>query len=323
MKIILINYLLLIFSILFTAFSCCEETNGNVAYRISEQGLIPEGITYSALTNSFYVSSILKTKIVLVNAENGKFKDFIPSDLVNTRFVGMFADDHREFLWACGNITKNGIRHSSVSKFDLITGKLIKLYYQPDTISHTYNDIIVDNEGVAYFTDSDGQSIYMIARENDSITVFYESEEIFHPNGIEISPDQKYLYIASGTMGIRTLDIKNKKVIGEVNELVDSEGLDGIEYYNNSIIGIQNYIKDVYKTKICRYYLDETGVEIKSMEIIDQNNPYFDIPTTLDIVSDDIYCLATSQLDNVDWTVYKIKDQAKLKDALILKYKLK
>ena len=314
--------LILIIGILGIISSCNQDKNDIIAYRITEQDLIPEGITYSSITNSFYVSSILKTKIVQVNAENGEFKDFIPSDLVDMRFVGMFADDRNGHLWACGNMKKSGSRKSTISKFDLISGDLIKIYSQPDTLDHLYNDLIVDKQGNAYFTDSDGQSIYMIDKDADSITAFYESEEIYHPNGIEISPDNKYLYIASGTMGIRTIDINKREVIGEVNNLFDSKGLDGIEYYNNSIVGIQNYIKDVHKTKISRYFLDEDGINIIDEEIIDQNSPYFDIPTTLDIVSDHVYCLASSQLDNVDWTEYKIKDPAELKDILILKYKL-
>ncbi|MCP4181485.1 MAG: hypothetical protein GY756_27290 [bacterium] len=302
--------------------SCNQDNNDIVAYRITEQDLIPEGISYSTLTNSFYVSSILKTKIVQVSKKNGDVKDFIPSDLVDMRFVGMFADDSNGYLWALGNMKKPDGRQSSVSRFDLKTGKLLKIYYQPDTVNHMYNDIIVDKKGDVYFTDSDGQSIYKIDKQTDSITLFYECEEIFHPNGITISPDNKYLYIASGTNGIRTLNIEKRKVVGEVNPSVDSKGLDGIEYYKNSIIGIQNYIKDIHKTKISRYYLDQDGKNLMHEEIIDQNNLYFDIPTTLDIVDDYIYCLASSQLDNVDWTEYKIKDSSELKDVLILKYKL-
>ncbi len=40
---------------------------------------------------------------------------------------------------------------------------------------------------------------------------YFDSEEIIYPNGITISDDNKYLYVASTNNGIRVLDLKNQK----------------------------------------------------------------------------------------------------------------
>ena len=69
--------------------------------------------------------------------------------------------------------------------------------------------------------------------------------------------------------------------------------------------------------------MTESGTKITKMEIIDQNNPFFDIPTTFVIVSDHLYCMASSQLDNMNFTEYEIINTEALKDILILKYELK
>jgi DNA-binding beta-propeller fold protein YncE len=312
--------LLTIFSLLIV--SCNQENNNNIAYRISEKDLIPEGITYSSTTNSFYLSSIFKTKIIQIDAETGEFKDFIPSDLLNLSFLGLFVDETRNHLWACGIMSQNDNTESMVSKFNLITGELLKTYSYSDTVSNTYNDLVQDGEGNVYFTDSDGQCVCKIDIRTDSVTVFFDGIEILHPNGITISPDNKYLYVASNDKGIRVLDIGKRKIIGEPDPSFDSKGIDGLKYYRNSLIGIQNEVKTRSDVKIARYYLDNTGTKITGMKIIDQDNSNFDIPTTFTIVKNNIYCLANSQLWNISSGDMKIIKPENLKEVLILRYRI-
>jgi WD40 repeat protein len=312
---------LILFSLLIA--SCNQIEKDNVAYRISEKDLIPEGIAYSLINNSFYVSSIYKTKIIQIDAETGVFKDFIPSDLFRMRYLGMIADETRNLLWACGNITKSDESYSSIAKFDLTTGELLKSYTYKDSVANTYNDIVYDENGNIYFTDSNEKSVYIIDKQLDSIDIFFNGIEITHPNGITISPDNKYLYIASTDNGIRVLDIKKRKIIGGADSTINSTGIDGLKYFNNSLYGIQNAVEEKSQVKIARYFLDESGTKIIKMEIIDQNNPLFDIPTTLVISANHLYCLANSQLWNISSPDSKIIDTEALKEVLILKYKLK
>lgn len=303
--------------------SSCSQRNVNpVAYLVTEKDLIPEGITFSSTTNAFYLSSIHKTKIIEIDAKTGKFKDFIPSGSSNLSFLGLLADDTNKQLWACGNSDENGKTRSWVLKFDLITGTLIKTYSFRDTVGDLYNDLAEDKAGNIYFTGTEGQSVYTINKKTDSVTVFYDRVEILHPNGITISPDNKYLFVASTDYGIRVLDIEKKEIIGNPDTLINSTGIDGLKYYKNSLIGIQNEVKTKSDVKIVQYFLDKTGTKIIEMKIIDQNNPDFDIPTTCVIVKRNLYCLANSQLWNMKPSGNEILHPELLKDIRILKYNL-
>jgi DNA-binding beta-propeller fold protein YncE len=242
--------------------------------------------------------------------------------MLNLSFLGLFVDETRNHLWACGNMTQNGKSLSMVSKFNLISGELLKSYSYSDSVANTYNDLTEDSEGNIYFTDSDNQHIYKIDKLIDSVNIFYGGIEIAYPNGITISPDNKYLYIASNNKGIRVLDIEKHKIIGDPDTSINSKGIDGLKYYNNSLIGIQNEVKTRSEVKIAQFFLDNTGTKITGMKIIDQNNPDFDIPTTFTIVKNNLYCLANSQLWNIG-SENKIVSPEKLNDILILKYKLK
>ena len=76
------------------------------------------------------------------------------------------------------------------------------------------------------------------------------------------------------------------------------------------------------ETKAWEEQLDESLTKVIGSEVIDKNNPLFEIPTTHVLVGDKLYSLATSNLDNVDWPNYKILDEEKSKEVIILKYDL-
>jgi DNA-binding beta-propeller fold protein YncE len=307
--------------VLLLIYSCKQSEYYDVAYRITEKDLIPEGITFSTLTNSFYVSSIYKTKIVQIDANTGEFKDFTLPGLLGLRMLGMVVDDERKHLWACGNISRDNKEISAIVKLDLITGDLIKVYEYVDTFSNTFNDLVLDKQGNVFFTNSSTQTIYQINNDVDSITVYYDGKSVEYPNGITISPDNKYLYVASGNNGIRIINIATKEIVNSDNSNFNSKGIDGLKYYNKSIIGIQNYVANPSDRNICRYFLNEEGTEIISTEIIDKNNPYFDVPTTFVLDDNSLFCLANSQLLNIN-NEYKIIDIEALQDIIVLKYEL-
>lgn len=314
------NYILLFLNIFLIA--CSSNELNDQAYTISEKDLIPEGITYSRSTNSFYVSSIFKTKIVRINAADGQAKDFVPSEVLQMSYLGMITDENRKLLWACGNFTRDSLNSSSLSKFDLTTGKLIKSYNVNDTAS-LYNDLVMDNKGNIYFTDSYQERVCMLDADTDSITVFFrasEKNELPYANGITISPDNKYLYVASGR-GMHVFDIASRSIVGTPD--TSAAGIDGLKYYKNSLIGIRNGFENKNDMKIVRYFLDETGTHITNSVVIAANNPLFNIPTTFTLVDDELYCIANSQLDNVNFPYLEIKRPGELQEIRILKYKIK
>ncbi|MCL6097283.1 MAG: SMP-30/gluconolactonase/LRE family protein [Bacteroidetes bacterium] len=299
------------------------DGQGKVAYKINQKDLFPEGIAYSSLTNSFYVSSIKKTKILQINASNGKVKDFIASNVIGMSILGIAIDDQRKLLWACANISKNNKRISSIVKFNLSTGKLIKSFERINSFASTYNDLVIDHAGNVYFTDTDNNVVYKIESSFDSVYVFISGKQIEQPNGITISNNNGYLYVASQTNGIRIIDIKSKEIIDTPNTVYNTKGIDGLKFYKNSLIGIQNGVNDLSEINICRYFLNDEGTKIIMSKIIDKNNPNFEIPTTFVIVQNKLFCIANSQFDNFDFSDYSVPKPNKLKNIIILRYDLR
>ena len=313
----------IIYTLLLSFFTLFGEVNkGKPVYIIHEKDLFPEGITYSYSTNSLYIGSIKKNKIIQIDMRSGKINDFVPPKIINMGVLGLIVDDHNKLLWACANINRNGKRRSAIFKFDLFSGKLLKKFNNKETAAATFNDLAIDREGNVYFTNTDGNQVFRINMSDDSMSVFFASDQIINPNGITISPDNKYLYIASQPRGIRILDVKNKKIINDLSLSINTLGIDGLKYYKHSLIGIQNGLEGDNPIKINRYTLSPDNKRIIATGTIDENNPEFDIPTTFAAVGDRIYCIADSQLGNLNDQNYEIINPKLLKDIIIISYKL-
>jgi hypothetical protein len=115
------------------------------------------------------------------------------------------------------------------------------------------------------------------------------------------------------------LDVKTMK-LSKVNVPYDLslKGTDGMLFYKNSLITIQN---GVQPNRVVRHFLNEAGNSFIRYEYIDNAHPAFGEPTIGSLSKNSLYYVANSQ-----WSVYengKIKNPAELHPIVILKYLLK
>src|SRR5213596_1460405 len=101
-----------------------------------------------------------------------------------------------------------------VTRTDLKTGKMEVLAdnYQGKPFVGP-NDVTIDSKGRLYFTDLTGGAVYRIDAPG-KITRILSTPEIQRPNGIQVSPDDKTLYLIEanqaqgGARMIRAYDVK-------------------------------------------------------------------------------------------------------------------
>ncbi len=296
------------------------------AFTVKEKDLIPEGIAHDPVKNVFYLSSLNKYKIIETDP-NGNAADFAVSrqdGLVPT--VGMRVDPERRILWVCSNfgyprdtLEKELFGTSGVFKYDLKTRKLIKKYMLPQKENHFLNDVALAPDGTVYFSDSHVPAIYRIDPKTDKIELFAQLSKYIYPNGITYSPDTRKLFVACAD-GVAVADTPTGKVSNlqhPGNCFID--GCDGLYYYKNSLIGVQN---GVMPTRIIRMKLDEKQEKVEDFTILECNNPDFAVPTTGVVVGDCFYLLASSQLDQFDGKG-KLAPLDQLKETNIVKITLK
>ena len=333
MKNIITNFLFPVL-LLFTIFTplIAQDESDKIAFKIAEPDLIPEGIAYDSESKAFYVGSTYKRKIVKIDAD-GTVSDFTGEAQDGLRsLLGMRVDARRRILWAISehaggsvpfkNMTKDCLGCSEVYKYDLKTGKLIKKYSLDNKPKpHFLNDLTITSDGDVYLTNTITGEIFFISHRTDKLEVFHDFGPKAFPNGIDLSADEKRLFVAIHE-NLAVIDLKSKKsVFLKLPDGVKGGSIDGLYFYRNSLIAIQPFEKE--KT-IVRFFLNKEQNAVTKMETIESENKSFLQPTTGAIVGKDFYFLANSQLQ-LFRALYKPEgdfDKSKLADVLVLKLRL-
>ena len=188
-----------------------------------------EGPTVDAEGN-VYFTDILMQRIMRFS-KDGKFSVFRESSNIAN---GLVIDPQGRLIAAEGSRSPTAERLGMktggiprVTRTDLKTGRMEILAdkYQGKPLSGP-NDVTIDARGRVYVTDSDGGAVYRIDGPQ-TIARILAAPEIQRPNGIQISPDDKTLYLveANGTKGgarmIRAYDLLPDGTVRNMRVLYD------------------------------------------------------------------------------------------------------
>jgi hypothetical protein len=97
------------------------------------------------------------------------------------------------------------------------------------------------------------------------------------------------------------------------------KGTDGLYFYQNQLIGIQN---GIFPNRVIALKLDKSQSQATDYQILENNHPEFNEPTLGTIVRNTLYYVANSC-----WNCYDKNDQQftedKLKETIIMQIDLK
>jgi hypothetical protein len=296
------------------------------AFTLEEKGLVTEGIAYDPLTQTFYLSSVHKRKIVSVNAR-GEARDFSSAQDGLWSVLGMKVDARRRVLWVASaampqmmNFTEADRNHTGVFKYDLKSGRLLEKYLLPDTTrEHVFGDLVIHPSGDVYVTDSVTPGVYVIGARGMSLEPFAGPEPFVSPQGADFSADGKKLFMSDYLLGLFVFDVKTKKLTRlEHPENISLYGLDGLYFYKGSLIATQN---GTNPQRVVRLYLNPAQTRVERLELIESNNPACDEPTLGVISKGDFYFIANSQWSKVS-EKGELAAEDKLQRPVVLKTKL-
>lgn len=296
------------------------------AFTVPERNLIAEGIAYDPTQARFLVGSTYLRKIISITKDGG-VQDFATAESGLWQVLGMKVDPTRGALWAVTTAFGPEMMEyrpedqgkSAVIKFDLKTKKAVKTYLlnnKPD--KHGLNDLDINSKGDVFVTDTEKGSVYIIPHNQDKLSLFLEPGSFRYPNGIAISSDEKYLFVAHW-QGISVIEIASKTIsLLSTPRNVTAAGIDGLYFYKNTLIGVQN---SYTPERIIQFGLGKSFSAISSAAVLAANHSSYNIPTTGAIADRYFYYIANSQLDSFD-AERKILPHDKLQDLVILKVQL-
>lgn len=274
--------------------------NSEKFVELTEKDLHPESFLYLSKSKTWLANSIRNKKIVWFDAKSGKCTDWFTDENLFSIFA-MKADKDEKFLW----ITTTSIPEmkgyisalegkSEIVKIEIKTKKVIKRFSVQG--NHVFGDLIINDKGEVFLSDSGEALIYKI--KNDELSVWLDlKKEAFNLQGITFGNTQNEIFIADYLKGILRIDTKNtsNKNWLKLPEGFSQKGIDGLIYYKNSLIALQNGVKPHRVTQL--FLKDDNS--IMSFKLIDHNRSEMIEPTNGFVKDNVLYFIGNSP-----WSFY-------------------
>lgn len=225
----------------------------------------PESVAYAPKQNILFISNI-----------NGK-----PDQKDQNGFISKVSPSNGsiiELKWLTGLNAPKGIAISNdgsklyvsditdLVEIDIASGKIIQRFNAPG--SSFLNDVVGDNQGNIYVSDTGTNTIYKLDANLGNSTfplqVWLQSPQLNGPNGLHIDNNKNKLIVVSlGPLskpggGIEVIDIKNKTIsnLGKEGTTSPFGGLDGIV---SDATETHYYVTDNPAGKVYTVNADGTG----------------------------------------------------------------
>ena len=280
------------------------EAHARLALLTEEKNLIPEGLAWDSNRNVFYLSSLAQKKIVQITPESHA-SDFVPASRDHLLPVlGIRLDPRDNSVWA--NTMEDASGKAELVHFDQ-TGNLLgrfslfnsagsALQLDPSA-KHGFNDLVVRKSGEVILTDSLNNKVFRFGPSEKSFAELKTHRELFYPNGLALSSDDKFLFVAD-SIGVIRIDLETLAGT-DVNPGPHSTlaGADGLYWYNGSLIAIQNGIG---APRIASFKLSPDGTRVTRTTILENRSQFTSLPTTGAIRGPDFYFISNSHIDNLN-----------------------
>ncbi|MBD2704892.1 SMP-30/gluconolactonase/LRE family protein [Spirosoma sp. BT702] len=276
-----------------------------IAFQLHQSELITEGLAYNPQTKTFYISSVRERRIISYDA-SGNVANFSASSDSLWGVFGMKVDPDRRLLWACSSalVQADGITaaeegRTALVAYDLRTKRKVATYpVAADGKRHLLGDLTIAKNGDVYTTDSRTPWLYHLAAGTTTVKPLLTDSLFRSLQGLAFSEDGKTLYVADYRNGPLAVDVATKRVTRLTStQTADLSGIDGLYYYRNSLIAIQNRRKPF---RVSRLYLSKTTPSIERTVTLESGHPLMTEPTLGVLVGNQFYYVANSQWEAFD-----------------------
>lgn len=273
-------------------------------------GHLPEGIAVGPGA-MFYAGSRANGSVYRGSLLTGAGSSLVPG-VAGRVLTGLYVDERYNYLFASGAGSGQGF------VFDARTGATLVTYQLAEGTPTFVNDVIVTTDA-AYFTDSQQPFIYKVplgirgalpdqaAVQRIPLSGDYVFGPGFNANGIEATPDDKWLLIVHSARGeLYRVDPQT----GEAT-LIDLGGAnlingDGVRLLGHTLYVVQNRLNQIAVLELN----DEWDSAILEGTL---TNSDFDVPTTIGLFGDSLYAVnarfTTPPTPTTPYTVVRVPRQ--------------
>lgn len=283
-----------------------------VAFTIPEKGLIPEGLAYDAASGRFFVSSVRRRAIWVVDpaGRSQRFTSELPSGV-----FGMVVDRKRGVLWA--TTTALAEKKSALLQIDLLGGRVLETIRVEG--AHHFGDVALTSGGDVLVSDGASPVIFIL---RGHVLEPFITGPFVSLQGLAAAGN--VLYVADYSKGLYAADLRTRDVhLMRVPREVSLLGVDGLYLSGpRTLVATQN---GTNPNRIVRIHLTPDALNVAAVETLLANVAELGDPTLGVVAKGAFYVNAAGQwdlFDDPDDKAGNAKDEQKLRPATVLRIAL-
>lgn len=250
-------------------------------YELPGNAVYPEGIAFEESTGYFYVSSTTDGTIFRGHVKDAMAQVFLPGGQDGRTFVAGVGVDKDGRLFLAGGAT------GKMFVYDTETKALLGSFTTTRTPTFV-NDVAIGKNGDAFFTDSRSPVLYRVYTNSAGELAFEEWLDFtgtalqyvdgFNLNGIEFTPDGKYLLVVQSNTGkVFRITLAAKEVVEIDTGGYAVTGGDGL-----LVKGHRLYVVVRNSRLVGIAELQLSGDFTSARLVSETTDPSFAFPTTMD-----------------------------------------
>jgi hypothetical protein len=258
---------------------------------LPEPDLVAEDIAYDPDGEKFYVSSVRHSKILSID-KHGASAEFAHGAWP---VFALGLDSKRRILWASTVAMPQD--RSTLLKYSLDTGALLKRYDLNNDAKHALGDMTVSASGDVYASDGESGAVYWVDHAKDTLDVLIPVGVFHSPQTPALSADGRRLFVPDYSRGIGIVDLASRRVkLLEHPQELSLGGIDGMYLSGRTLMAIQN---GTVPERLIRMTLDAGLGRVLAWETIEANWPGLGDPTHGVVVGEQFYFIANSGWDHM------------------------
>jgi hypothetical protein len=239
-----------------------------------------EGIAYDPTTQRLYTGSV-QGEIFMVD-HTGAVTTFVAAGTGLREVYGMKVDTERRLLWVAtsvfpdlvvqpGAAPKPDLGISGLYAFNLNDGSVVTARWLNDnSVPHGFNDVAFADNGDVYVTDSPTGAVYVLRSGAPTIELFVRDPKFTFPNGIVLTPHQRYLIVAT-VEGLNRIDVATRAVSRlRVPDNASVNSIDGLAWSGDALVGVQN---SPYLARTVKIVINDDATAVRSVTVLNSFTP--------------------------------------------------
>jgi hypothetical protein len=273
-----------------------------LVFQFADPDLLPEDFVYDAQAKRYYVSSV-RRRTVLSCDTKGECKPLLKAkgDALYSMMSMALADGLNRRLWVLTASTNAEENHRAEAKgksallsIEIYNGMIFERLEPPNDGEHSLGDMTSAKDGTLYISDGQSGDLFFLRPGSDQLERLLPKGTFRSPQTSALNSDEAVLFVPDYSKGIAIVRLKDRSVEW-ISSADDLRGIDGLYFYKNSLIAIQN---GTNPKQIVRLHLNKQ-FKISKLEILDAGTSRLGEPTHGLIRNDWFYFLAHTGWDRV------------------------